>query len=109
MKYVALIYQGPNWVKGKTVQEQGPVIDAHLRSMRRCFAEKTLLLGGPFEVGGGIAVLDVPTVTAARDLMDADPAVRAGVLRYEMAALIPYFDAYEATRTDRDAAEPAAQ
>jgi len=80
MRLVTLFGYGPNWQHGKTVYEQGAAIDGHLESMRRRSDEGTLLLGGPFEDGGGIAVLEAANQTAAKNLLDADPAVGAGVL-----------------------------
>lgn len=99
-KYIALINHGPQWIKGKTVYEQGTPVDAHLSAMRDRFDAGQLLLGGPFDEGGGIAVLDVPDEAAARAVMDADPAVRAGVMVYEIKALRPIFDAAGGARTE---------
>jgi hypothetical protein len=59
-----------------------------------------LQLGGPFDHGGGIAVLDVPDEAAARAVMDADPAVLAGVMVYEIRALRPVFDVARDVRTE---------
>ena len=99
-KYIALIGHGPQWLEGKTVYEQGPPIEAHLVAMRDRFDAGELLLGGPFDQGGGIAVLDVPDEATARALMDADPAVQAGVLVYEIKALRPVFDAADGVRAE---------
>ena len=97
-KYIALIGHGPNWLEGKSVYEQGQPIADHLVAMRDQYDAGTLLLGGPFDHGGGIAVLDVPDEAAAHAFMDADPAVRAGVMVYEIKALRPVFDAATGTR-----------
>lgn len=99
-KYIAMIAHGPQWLEGKNVYEQGPPIEAHLAAMRDRFDAGQLLLGGPFDQGGGIAVLDVPDEAAARAVMDADPAVQAGVMVYEIKALRPIFDAASGVRTD---------
>jgi uncharacterized protein len=92
--YIALIGHGPNWVEGKSVYEQGQPVRDHLTSMRARYEEGSLLLGGPFDRGGGIAVLDVADEAAARTLMDADPGVVAGVMSYELHRLTAYFDAF---------------
>ncbi len=92
-KYVALIGHGPRWLEGKSVYEQGQPVQDHLVAMRRHYDAGVLELGGPFDHSGGIAVLNVPDESAARAVMDADPAVRAGVMVYELRALRPVFDA----------------
>ena len=92
-KYVALIGHGPQWLEGRSVYEQGKPVEEHLVAMRRHYDDGVLELGGPFDRDGGIAVLNVPDESAARAVMDADPAVRAGVMVYELRALRPVFDA----------------
>lgn len=94
MIHVALIGHGPNWLPGKSVYEQGQSVRDHLAAMRVRYEAGTLLLGGPFDRGGGIAVLDVAGETEARAVMDADPAVIAGVMTYEIHHLTAYFDAF---------------
>jgi uncharacterized protein YciI len=104
MLFVALIGHGPRWIVGKSVYEQGPAIDAHLVSMRQRFHEGSLLLGGPFDRSGGIAVVRAQDQAAARLLMDADPAVIAGVMVYELFELTAYFDAFTGQGVDGDVA-----
>jgi uncharacterized protein YciI len=100
MRFVALFHRGPRWQADKSLYRQGPPIEAHLASMRNCFDAGSLLLGGPFEdTSGGIAVLDVVDHSAAKALVDADPAVMAGVLTYELKPVTAYFDAYSGVRT----------
>jgi uncharacterized protein YciI len=94
MVVVALIGHGPEWIAGKSVHEQGASVQAHLVAMRHRFNEGTLLLGGPFDRAGGIAVLDVGDRAAAERVMEADPAVIAGVMVYELFELTAYFDAF---------------
>ena len=100
MIYVALIHPGPNWKPGSVYDQGAPIAD-HLVAMGRRFDEGSLLLGGPFDRDGGIAVLDVEDRAAANTLMDADPAVVAGVLVYEVYALTAYYDAFHGVRRDR--------
>lgn len=99
-KYVALIGHGPRWIQGKSVYAQGKPVEDHLEAMREHYDAGVLQLGGPFDHGGGIAVLDVRDEAAARAVMDADPAVKAGVMTYEIRALRPVFDATNDVRTD---------
>jgi|SRR3954454_18409842 uncharacterized protein YciI len=105
MRFVALFGNGPNWQQGKTVYEQGPPIEAHLESMRRRFDEGALLLGGPFAEGGGVAVVEAADAEAASQLLDADPAVEAGVLAYRLHRLHAYFDAFASVRAHESVAE----
>lgn len=100
MRIVALIEHGPAWDPDKTLYQQGPAIEAHLAAMANRFDEGSLLIGGPFDhADGGIAVLDVADIAAARSVMDTDPAVIAGVLRYELRVVRAYFDAFSRTRS----------
>jgi uncharacterized protein YciI len=99
-KYVALIGHGPHWIEGKSVYAQGKPIEDHLAAMRQHYDAGVLQLGGPFDHGGGIAVLDVRDEAAARAVMDADPAVLAGVMVYEIRALRPVFDVAAHVRTE---------
>lgn len=108
MRVIALIGHGPQWLTGKSVYEQGPVVQEHLVAMRVRYDEGSLLLGGPFERGGGIAVLDVEDEDEAAALMDADPAVQAGVMVYELHRLRAYFDAFAGVRTGETVADLAA-
>lgn len=107
MRFVTLFSHGPRWEHGKSVYEQGPAIEDHLRSMRRLFDEGSLLVGGPFEEGGGIAFLEAPDHTAATAIIEADPAVRAGVLSYTLHQLHAYFDAVASVRAEASVAELA--
>ena len=109
MRFVTLFGYGPSWQQGKTVYEQGAPVEGHLESMRRRFDEGALLLGGPFDDGGGIAVLEAADQDAAAKLLDADPAVVAGVLTYRLHRLHAYFDAFASVRTDRSVAHLAQQ
>jgi uncharacterized protein YciI len=98
-KYIALIGHGPQWLEGKTVYEQGQPVEDHLEAMRQHYDNGVLELGGPFDHGGGIAVLNVPDEQTALAVMDADPAVMAGVMVYEIRALRPVFDVTTRVRT----------
>ncbi len=99
-KYIALIGHGPRWIEGKSVYEQGKPVEDHLVAMREHYDAGVLELGGPFDHGGGIAVLHVGDEAAARAVMDADPAVLAGVMVYELRALRPVFDVVRHLRTE---------
>ncbi len=59
---------------------------AHMTNIGRMVEEKTLLLAGPFEKGGGIFILKVDSMEAAEKLVARDPAVKAGRLLTEIRA-----------------------
>jgi uncharacterized protein YciI len=99
MRFTVLIGHGPEWKPGKSVYEQGPSISGHLEAMRAHYAAGRLLLGGPFDHDGGIAVLEVPDKDAAIALMEADPGVIAEVFSYDVRALNAYFDAFAGVGT----------
>lgn len=59
---------------------------AHMANIGKMVEEKTLLLAGPFEKGGGIFILKVDSMEAAEKLVARDPAVKAGRLLTEIRA-----------------------
>jgi uncharacterized protein YciI len=79
--FFALCYQrGPGWVPGKPVFEQP--LHAHRLYMRQLFEAGTLRLGGPFlDDTGGLVIVQAADEGAARELLDRDPAISAGVMR----------------------------
>jgi uncharacterized protein YciI len=96
---IARIRPGPAWLAGRTVSDQGPVMNEHLAFMRARFDDGTLLVGGPLATEeSGFALLAAPDLTTARNLVDQDPAARADVLVYELHRLLPYFDAMSGAR-----------
>jgi uncharacterized protein YciI len=109
MRYVVLFKEGPNWNPDRSLYDQGEPIAGHLAAMKQRFDEGSLLLGGPLENGGGLAIFEVADERAALDLLAADPAVEAGIVGYTLQRLIPYFDVINATRTDATVEELAAQ
>jgi uncharacterized protein YciI len=109
MRFVTLFSYGPNWQTGRTVYQQGTPIEGQLDSMRRRFDEGVLLLGGPFDDGGGIAVIEARDEDEAVTLLDLDPAVMTGVLSYRLHRLHAYFDAFASVRTEMSVADLASQ
>ena len=110
MRYIALFQHGSQWKPGLSVYEQGAPIRAHLTKMCERYDDGSLLLGGPFEDGraGGIAVLEVADESAAVAFLEADPAVIAGVLTYDLHLLHAYFDAFTGVRTAAPVSDLAA-
>ena len=103
MRSLALIGPGTAWTDGRPVFDQDPrVLLDHLDHMRQLFDTGALLLGGPAHDGrSGVALLDAPTFEQAAALIEADPAVRAGLFHFTIQRLTPYFDAFDGTRSTR--------
>jgi len=100
MRVVARITPGPSWLPGHDVWGQGPAVPAHLAYMRDRYDDGSLLVGGPLHSGmAGIALLEVADLDAAHAFAAADPAVAAEVLTYEVAEVLPYFDALSGVRS----------
>ncbi len=60
---------------------------AHLRNIQRLADEKKLIVAGPFLDKGtsaGIFIFNVATIDEAKQLTETDPAVKAGVLKFEL-------------------------
>jgi uncharacterized protein YciI len=95
MRFAALLNPGRAWIEGKSVHEQDrAVMLAHLHAMRAKFEEGSVLFGGPFRSDdGGIVLIEAPSRADARSILDADPAVGAGILDYSLFDVRPYFDA----------------
>lgn len=94
MRVLAHIRPGSAWRPGRDVWGQGPAVEAHLAYMRSLYDSGALLVGGPLRGGmAGMALLEVPDLEAAHAFAADDPGVVAQVLAYEVAEVLPYFDA----------------
>lgn len=99
MRVLARITPGPAWLPGQPVWGQGSAVQAHLAYMRDRHDDGALLVGGPLRSGmAGAALLEVADLDVAQAFAAADPAVAADVLTYEVAELLPYFDALSGVR-----------
>ena len=83
--FVGYLFRGPNRdlpeAEGERIQR------GHLAYNRRQKLAGRYVLVGPFadqEDPRGLIVMKAESIEAARELMSADPAVRAGVLRVEL-------------------------
>ena len=108
MHIIARIHPGPAWLAGRSVFEQGPVMNEHLAFMRARFDDGSLLIGGPLATEeSGLALFEAANLTTARDLVGLDPAARADVLVYELHQLLPYFDTLSGARAEGAAQDQA--
>jgi uncharacterized protein YciI len=58
----------------------------HFARLQRLMAEGTLIIAGPTlgQINTGIAVIEAPDETAARQIMDGDPAITSGYATGEL-------------------------
>jgi len=87
--FVRLIPPRPTFDRDMTQTEQA-VMEAHFLYWKDMFAKGVCLFGGPvLDPKGvfGILVIKAPTEDRARELASADPSVKAGVNRIEVAEM----------------------
>lgn len=100
--YVGFLFRGPKWTPEDT-PETRKLQEEHMANIRRMGEAGKLVIAGPFIDGGdlrGLYVFRVATPEEAKALVESDPAVRAGRLRFE---LHPWFAAKNITVTPRKA------
>jgi len=88
--YIYLLTKGPAWTPDSTPETE-PLQEAHLANFRRLADIRKVVINGPpvdsLMTGGdirGVGVLKAPSMSGARDLLNTDPAVRAGRLVFEV-------------------------
>lgn len=83
----AVVFHKPGlaWKAGVPFREQ-PGVQAHVDHYRKLLEQGKLALGGPFLDDGGGMMIAQPGVTLdeARDFAAADPAVKSGLLAFEV-------------------------
>jgi uncharacterized protein YciI len=57
---------------------------AHLKNIERLWKEGKLPVAGPFEGGGGLFIFNTETIEEAKELLETDPAVKAGRFKLEI-------------------------
>ena len=90
--FVGFLYRGPKWTAESTPETQR-IQEGHMANIRRMGEAGKLLVAGPFSDDGdlrGLYVFKVATKEEAEKLVESDPAVQAGRLRFE---LHPWFAA----------------
>jgi uncharacterized protein YciI len=98
--YVGLLYRGPKWTPEQT-PETRKLQEGHLANILRMSAEGKLVIAGPFADEGdlrGLYVFRAASAEEAKALVESDPAVQAGRLRFE---LHPWYAAKNITVTPR--------
>jgi uncharacterized protein len=102
--YVGFLYRGAKWAPGET-PETKKLQEAHMANIQKMAEAGKLVIAGPFTDDGdlrGLYVFRVASAEEAKALVESDPAVKAGRLRFE---LHPWFAARNITVTPRK--EPA--
>ncbi|MFO0972302.1 MAG: YciI family protein [Phycisphaerae bacterium] len=81
---VVRLMPGPRWDPNKP-RDQQPHIAEHRAYMQSLLADGRMTIGGPFvDDLGGLGVFDASAARQVRGWIDADPCVRAGVMRYDL-------------------------
>lgn len=73
---------GPSWDAARKPQDQ-PYFREHSQSLRRLREAGQLLMGARY-ADKGLVVLTASSETAARALVEADPAVQHGTFAYQL-------------------------
>jgi uncharacterized protein YciI len=92
MRLVALIGLGPKWQPDQPATMRG-WIRAHFEYLTARFGEGAILWGGPYQSNdGGMLIFACAAEQDAHAIMADDPAVRSGVLQYELKVQAVLFD-----------------
>jgi uncharacterized protein YciI len=98
--YVGFLFRGPKWTSDDT-PETRKLQEEHMANIGRMGKAGKLVIAGPFTDKGdlrGLYVFRVDSAEEAKALVESDPAVKAGRLRFE---LHPWFAAKNITVTPR--------
>lgn len=81
--YVFIHKPGPNWLRGKPVNEQP--LSGHFEYMTKLEHENVLVLGGGFtDNSGAMGILRARNIAEAEKTVNADPAVQEGIVVTEV-------------------------
>jgi uncharacterized protein YciI len=84
--YFVLLTRGPKWTPEKTAETQ-KIQEAHMAGMVKLHDAGKLVLAGPFTDDSswrGILILKTSSMDEAKALVEADAAVQAGRLAFEI-------------------------
>jgi uncharacterized protein len=104
--YVGFLYKGAKWTPEQTAETR-KLQEEHMANIQKMAAEGKLVIAGPFMDSGdlrGLYVFRAASAEEAKALVESDPAVKAGRLRFE---LHPWFAAKNITVTPRKEPAPA--
>jgi uncharacterized protein YciI len=101
--FVVIYRPGPSWQQGRPMSEQGLL--PHGRYYRGLLNDGRLFAGGGFTGSdGGMAILKVADMDAARAIVAADPAVTSGIFVAQLEQWRPRFQVTEPLPTPPQAA-----
>lgn len=83
--YFVMLSKGPNRSQDSTTAAK--LQEGHMANIKSMHEAGKLCIAGPFGDNGdwrGIFILDVKTMEEAKSLLEKDPAIAAGRLKYEM-------------------------
>jgi uncharacterized protein YciI len=98
--YVGFLYRGAKWTPEETAETR-KLQEEHMAKIQKMAAAGKLVIAGPFVDNGdlrGLYVFRVTSAEEAKALVESDPAVKAGRLRFE---LHPWYAARNITVTPR--------
>jgi uncharacterized protein YciI len=98
--YVGFLYRGAKWTPEETAETR-KLQEEHMANIQKMAAAGKLVIAGPFVDNGdlrGLYVFRVGSAEDAKALVESDPAVKAGRLRFE---LHPWYAAKNITVTPR--------
>jgi len=104
--YVGFLYKGAKWIPEQT-DETRKLQEAHMANIQKMAAEGKLVIAGPFMDNGdlrGLYIFRAASAEEAKALVESDPAVKAGRLRFE---LHPWYAARNITVTPKKEPAPA--
>jgi uncharacterized protein YciI len=104
--YVGFLYKGSAWTAEQT-PEVKKLQEAHLANIKKMSAAGKLVIAGPLMDNGelrGLYVFRVSSMEEAKSLVESDPAVKAGRLRFE---LHPWYAAKNITVIPKKEPAPA--
>lgn len=83
--FFVMLSKGPN--RSQDSVTAAKLQDGHMANINKMAEDGKLCIAGPFADKGdwrGIFIIDTKTIEEAKALVDKDPAIQAGRLRYEI-------------------------
>jgi uncharacterized protein YciI len=103
---LAVLKKGPT-ADQRTPEERKTIQDAHMANIHLLADQGVLLVAGPFgqpnpdPTRRGVFIFDVNEMARAKELAGSDPAVKAGVLAFDLYPLSTRADLHVAQAADR--------